>query len=112
MERHLALASADRGAARADDEVGLARKDGIGQQAHLGGVVGTVGFHEDHDAGAAVQGRASSGKARIAVAAPGLAQQHAAGALDVRGSLVGRAVVDEDRPVEQVERAQLGEQRR
>ena len=90
----------------------LPERTGSDQIARLGRVVGAVGFHEDHGAGAGAERRSSPGETRIAVAAPGLAQQRGASPLDQRRTAVARAVVDEERALEQVERAQLGEQRR
>ena len=112
VQRHPSLPAADRAAARADDEIRFPRKNGTGQPAYLDGVVSAVGLHEDDGLGAVFGCRSGSRKTRVAVAAPWFAQQHGAGTLDLLGAVVARAVVDEDRESEQVERAQFGEQGR
>ena len=81
-------------------------------EARLGRIVGAVGLHEHDGLGAGGDRRTGSGEAGIAVAAPRLTHQGAAGALDVLGSVVGRAVVHEGRAPQQVEGAQFAEQRR
>jgi len=96
----------------ADDEVRHAVEDRSGQAADLRRVVGAVGLHEDDGLRTAGGGRASPEQARVAVPASRLAQHLAAGCGDERDTCVRRAVVDEQRPLEMAEGAQLGEQRR
>jgi len=61
---------------------------------------------------AAGSGGAGAGEAGVSVASSRFAQQCRAGRGDQAGAAIGRAVVHEERAVQQTEAAQLGQQSR
>ena len=112
VRRHAAGRGAShRPPPRSDDEVGGARQDRPDEEPDLRRVVGPVGLHEHDGAGARGRSRAGAPQARVAVPTSRLVQHGPPRGADQRRAAVGRAVVDEERALEQAEAPELHEER-
>ena len=87
--------------AHADHQVRLAAQHRPDEQGQVARVVAAVALHEDDGAGAARERGAGARQTGVAVPAPRLVDDPRAARLEQLATAVARAVVDEDRALEE-----------